>query len=55
MANKSFKKKNELFQDTALSSYTDIRSKENWTEIEISERHALISLFAKQYFNIENL
>lgn len=53
--NKSFKKKNELFQDTALSSYTDIRSKKNWTEVEITERHSLISIFAKQYFNIENL
>lgn len=53
--NKSFDKKSELFQDTALSSYTEIREKSQWTETEIAERHKRISDFAKQYFNIENL
>lgn len=53
--NKSFDKKSELFQDTALSSYTEIRQKTIWTEIEITERHKCISDFAKQYFNTSNL
>jgi uncharacterized protein with ParB-like and HNH nuclease domain len=52
--NKSFEKKSELFQDTALSSYTEIREKTQWTETEIAERHNRISEFAKNYFNIEN-
>lgn len=50
--NKSFEKKNELFQDTALSSYTEIREKTKWTETEIAERHKRISDFAKDYFDI---
>lgn len=50
--NKSFDKKKELFQDTALSSYTEIREKSQWTEAEIQERHKKISEFAKQYFDI---
>jgi len=49
--NKSFDKKSELFQDTALSSYTEIREKNQWTEIEIAERHKRISDFAKLYFD----
>lgn len=49
--NKSFEKKNELFQDTALSSYTEIREKTEWTETEITERHKRISEFAKNYFD----
>jgi uncharacterized protein with ParB-like and HNH nuclease domain len=53
--NKSFEKKSELFQDTALSSYTEIREKNVWTEIEITERHERISNFAKQYFDTTNL
>lgn len=53
--NKSFDKKRELFQDTALSSYTEIREKSQWTEIEITERHKRISDFAKQYFNTDDL
>jgi len=53
--NKSFEKKSELFQDTALSSYTEIREKSEWTEIEIAERHQRISDFAKQYFDTTNL
>jgi hypothetical protein len=52
--NKSFEKKSELFQDTALSSYTEIREKTEWTETEITERHNRISEFAKLYFKIEN-
>lgn len=53
--NKSFEKKNELFQDTALSSYTEIREKKQWTETEISERHKRISDFAKHYFDTTDL
>jgi uncharacterized protein with ParB-like and HNH nuclease domain len=53
--NKSFDKKRELFQDTALSSYTEIREKTQWTETEITERHKRISDFAKQYFDTSNL
>ena len=53
-SNKSFEKKSELFQDTALSSYTEIREKTQWTESEITERHNRISEFAKTYFKIEN-
>ena len=53
--NKSFEKKRELFQDTALSSYTEIREKKDWTETEIEERHNRITYFAKKYFNIESV
>lgn len=53
--NKSFAEKSELFQDTALSSYTEIRSKTAWTETEITERHKRISDFAKQYFDITQI
>lgn len=53
--NKSFEKKSELFQDTALSSYTEIREKKQWTETEITERHKRISDFAKQYFDTTDL
>jgi hypothetical protein len=53
--NKSFEEKRELFQDTALSSYTEIREKTQWTETEITERHQRISLFAKQYFDFSGL
>lgn len=53
--NKSFDKKSELFQDTALSSYTEIREKSEWTETEITERHKRISDFAKQYFDTTDL
>ncbi len=53
--NKSFDKKSELFQDTALSSYTEIREKKQWTETEITERHKRISDFAKQYFDTTQL
>jgi hypothetical protein len=53
--NKSFEKKSELFQLTTLISYTEIREKSVWTEIEIKERHNNISLFVKEYFNIGKL
>ena len=53
--NKSFDKKSELFQDTALSSYTEIREKTQWKEKEIAERHKRISDFAKQYFDTSKL
>ncbi|WP_060868453.1 DUF262 domain-containing protein [Chryseobacterium indologenes] len=54
-SNKSFDKKSELFQDTALSSYTEIREKNIWTEKEITERHKSITDFAKRYFDTSNL
>ncbi len=50
--NKSFEGKSELFQNTALSSYTEIRKETKWTETEIDERHKRISDFAKDYFDI---
>ncbi len=53
--NKSFEKKRELFQDTALSSYTEIRNKTEWKAKEIEERHKRISEFAKLYFETEGL
>lgn len=49
--NKPFDKKRELFQDTALTSYTEIRGKSQWNETEITERHERISNFAIQYFD----
>lgn len=51
-SNKSFEKKRELFQDTALTSYTEIRSNSKWTEDEIKARHLKISEFAIQYFDV---
>ena len=53
--NKSFEEKNILFQDTALSSYTEIREQTQWTETEIMQRHKMISEFAKQYFDTTNI
>jgi uncharacterized protein with ParB-like and HNH nuclease domain len=53
--NKSFDKKKVLFQDTALSSYSEIREKENWTKTEINERHKRISDFAKNYFDMKSI
>lgn len=50
--NKSFEEKTALFQDTALTSYTEIRAKPQWTEKEIEERHKEISNFARNYFDI---
>ena len=54
-SNKSFEIKKELFQDTALSSYTEIRENTHWTETEIEERHKRISEFAIKYFDIAHL
>ncbi|WP_316846461.1 DUF262 domain-containing HNH endonuclease family protein [Pedobacter psychrodurus] len=51
--NKSFDQKLELFQDTALSSYTEIRHKLTWTELEIGDRHENIARFVRRYFEIE--
>jgi len=53
--NKSFTKKSELFQDTALSSYTEIRAETNWTELEIRERHNKITTFVSGYFDTSNI
>ena len=54
-SNESFEEKRDLFQDTALSSYTEIREKTQWTETEILERHKRISDFAKKYFDTIDL
>jgi len=54
-SNKSFDQKRDLFQDTTLASYTEIRSKNCWTEVEIKERHKNISDFVKEYFDIKKL
>jgi hypothetical protein len=51
-SNRSFEKKRELFQDTALTSYTEIRSNAKWTEEEIKARHLKISEFAIRYFDL---
>ncbi|WP_419800464.1 DUF262 domain-containing protein [Mucilaginibacter sp.] len=53
--NKPFENKKELYQDTALSSYTEIRAKSQWKETEIQERHTNISNFVKEYFDTTNL
>lgn len=50
--NKSFEIKKELFQDTALSSYTEIRACEKWGEDEIQNRHDSIVEFVKRYFDL---
>jgi hypothetical protein len=44
-----------LFQLTALQSYTEIREKSEWTEVEIGDRHDNISNFIKEYFDIKGL
>ena len=54
-SNKSFEEKSELFQDTALSSYKEIREKSKWDEEEIGERHNKIVEFVRQYFDISSL
>lgn len=54
-SNKSFDKKKELFQDTALSSYTEIREKDKWAETEIANRHERISDFIVKYLDTSNL
>jgi uncharacterized protein with ParB-like and HNH nuclease domain len=54
-SNKNFEKKRDLFQLTTFTSYTEIRSKDCWTEFEIKERHKNISDFIKEYFNIKML
>ncbi len=54
-SNKSFAQKSDLFQDTALSSYTEIREMKQWKETEIQERHRKISEFVKEYFDTTNL
>jgi len=53
--NRSYEAKRELFQDTALSSYKEIREKAQWTETEIAERHKRISDFARKYFDTSDL
>lgn len=54
-SNKSFEKKLELFQDTTLISYKEIRDKSQWTENEINERHQKIVDFVRRYFNTDNM
>lgn len=53
--NKPFEIKRDLFQDTALVSYTEIRENSNWSENEILARHNQITKFALQYFDLTNL
>ena len=53
--NKPFENKRELYQDTALSSYTEIRQETQWTEKQILKRHNNISNFVKKYFDTTNL
>jgi len=50
-SNKTFEIKKELFQDTALSSYTEIRSCDTWGEAEILSRHKKICDFVDYYFD----
>lgn len=52
--NKSFEKKKALFQDTALSSYTEIREHAVWEEEQISLRHKNIVNFISKYFDIDS-
>lgn len=54
-SNKSFSEKSELFQDTALSCYTEIREKKEWGEHEIQDRHTKISTFVQRYFDTTHL
>lgn len=53
--NKPFEAKKQLFQDTALSSYTEIRENNSWGENEISLRHQKLVDFAKEYFDISKI
>ena len=53
--NKAFEVKKVLFQDTALSSYTEIRENDTWGENEISSRHKNIVNFIKNYFDISSI
>lgn len=53
--NKSFEDKRDLFQNTALTSYTEIRNNSQWEESEILNRHEKISNFAKVYFDTSRL
>jgi hypothetical protein len=47
---RDFDKKKELYQKTALLSYTEIRNKEQWTKTEISKRNKNITTFVVDYF-----
>lgn len=53
--NKPFEAKKQLFQDTALSSYTEIRGNDSWGDSEISSRHQKLVDFAKEYFDISKI
>lgn len=53
--NKSFEDKRDLFQNTALISYTEIRNNSQWEENEILNRHEKISNFAKVYFDTSKI
>jgi uncharacterized protein with ParB-like and HNH nuclease domain len=48
---KDFERKSELYQKTALISYTEIRKNKQWTKIEIGERNKNITKFVIEYFN----
>jgi uncharacterized protein with ParB-like and HNH nuclease domain len=47
---KDFDKKKELYQKTALISYTEIRKNKHWTKVEIGERNKRITSFVINYF-----
>jgi hypothetical protein len=47
---KGFDNKKELYQKTALLSYTEIRKNKQWTKKEISERNKNITAFVVNYF-----
>jgi hypothetical protein len=47
---KDFDEKKELYQNTALISYTEIRGKKQWTKKEISDRNKIITSFIINYF-----
>ena len=53
--NKSFSNKTDLFQDTTLISYKEIRVQKKWGISEIQERHNNMVAFIKDYFNTDNL
>lgn len=53
-SNKPFEEKKELYQDTTLLSYKEIRSQQQWSETEITERRQRIVAFAQEYLNTNN-
>ncbi|MBF0500991.1 MAG: DUF262 domain-containing protein [Candidatus Riflebacteria bacterium] len=52
--NKSFEEKKELFQETTLATYTEIRRNSVWGEKEILKRHTDLTSFIRLHFKIES-